>query len=53
LVYLNPDDGLFIEVEKLDGSVSRYTISPERLKQSGVLHQSPIALNGKKLDSPL
>ena len=53
MVYLNPDDGLFLEVEKLDGSVARFTFSPERLKKAGVLHQSPVPLNGKKLDTPL
>jgi hypothetical protein len=52
-VYLNPDDGLFLEVEKLDGSVARYTFSPERLKRNGVLCISPVPLKGKKLDSPL
>lgn len=52
-LYVNPDDGLFLEVLKQDGSTARYTLSPERLKTLGALFNAPVPLNGKKVDRGL
>lgn len=51
--FINPDDGLFFEVEKPTETV-RYTLSVSQLQKAGIpVLKAPFALNGKFVDKGL
>lgn len=50
--WVNPDDSIFFEVQKRDGT-TRYEFSPAQLAKAGALLKTPLTLNGKKIDKPL
>lgn len=47
--WVNPDDSLFFEVGRKDGT-TRYTFSPAQLAKAGAFLKTPLTLNGKKVD---
>lgn len=50
--FVNPDDSIFFEVVKKDGT-ARYEFSPAQLAKAGSFTRTPLTLNGKRIDKPL
>ena len=46
--FWNPDDSLFFEFGKIEGETTRYHLTPEKLRASGVVHKFNANPNGKK-----
>jgi hypothetical protein len=52
--FVNPDDSLFLEVQKADSETVQYSLSVAQLQKAGVpVLKSPSPLNGRKVDRGL
>ena len=49
--YVNPDDSIFVEVQKSDSETVQYTLSVAALQKVGIpVLKSPFPLNGRVVD---